>query len=106
MATHDEDCDRVEQRFADTNMSSSTYVGSDGSNFYGVERKFSNVEKGGSTGSSSNSAGSVHIKLDSKGFPLVPQPSHFKDDPLVSFTRFLRNLEMAILTCSRTGRRG
>jgi hypothetical protein len=25
------------------------------------------------------------LKLDSKGLPLVPQPSHFKDDPLVSF---------------------
>lgn len=26
------------------------------------------------------------IKLDKYGFPLVPQPSQFKDDPLVSLT--------------------
>jgi hypothetical protein len=103
MATHDEDRERVEQRFADANMSSSTCLGSDDSNFYDAERKLSNMEKGGS---SSNSSGPVHIKLDSKGLPLVPQPSRFKDDPLVSFTRFPRKLEIAILTSSRTGRRG
>jgi hypothetical protein len=27
---------------------------------------------------------SQNLKLDSKGLPLVPQPSRFKDDPLVS----------------------
>ena len=83
MAMHDGDRDRVEQRFADANMSSSTCVGSD--DFYDVDKQFSNIEKGGTSSSSSNSSGSVHIKLDSKGLPLVPQPSRFKDDPLVSF---------------------
>jgi hypothetical protein len=28
------------------------------------------------------------LKLDSKGLPLVPQPSIFKDDPLVSTVNF------------------
>jgi len=31
-------------------------------------------------------ASSVDTKLDSNGLPLVPQPSRWKDDPLVSFT--------------------
>jgi hypothetical protein len=42
---------------------------------------------------SSNSSGSLNsapIKLDPKGLPLVPQPSRFADDPLVSFTTLHR----------------
>jgi hypothetical protein len=33
------------------------------------------------------------LKLDSHGLPLVPQPSRFKDDPLVSILfRFFKDL--------------
>jgi hypothetical protein len=32
---------------------------------------------------------STEIKLDQHGFPLVPQPSQFKDDPLVSGLDFV-----------------
>lgn len=39
-------------------------------------------EKGSDSASSLDLVGT---KLDSKGLPLVPQPSRFKDDPLVSF---------------------
>ena len=31
-----------------------------------------------------SSEGTVALKLDQHGLPLVPQPSRFKDDPLVS----------------------
>jgi hypothetical protein len=33
----------------------------------------------------SRSNASEDLKLDSTGLPLVPQPSRFKDDPLVSY---------------------
>lgn len=31
------------------------------------------------------------LKLDNNGLPLVPQPSRFKDDPLVSTLKFPTN---------------
>jgi hypothetical protein len=42
------------------------------------ERQLSHGEK------DSRSNVSEDLKLDSTGLPLVPQPSRFKDDPLVS----------------------
>jgi hypothetical protein len=84
------DRDRVEEGFAGANMSSSTYVGSSDGALSKQMSQMSQtqIEKRGS----SNSSGSLDahtrpIKLDSKGLPLVPQPSRFTDDPLVSSTR-------------------
>ncbi len=34
----------------------------------------------------SSATSSIRILLDSNGFPLVPQPSRFMDDPLVSLS--------------------
>lgn len=42
------------------------------------ERQLSNVDK------ESHSNASEDLKLDATGLPLIPQPSRFKDDPLVS----------------------
>jgi hypothetical protein len=97
------DRDRVEKGFAGANMSSS----SDGA--FSKQISQTQIEKRGS----SNSSGSLDahtrpIKLDSKGLPLVPQPSRFTDDPLVSSTRpcIHPSIPIDLLTASRTGRRG
>ena len=68
--------------YGDTNMSASTCVGSTGEtlDLYDMEGKQQIEERH----SSSNYAETMDIKLDSKGLPLVPQPSQWKDDPLVS----------------------
>jgi hypothetical protein len=65
----DENAKAHRQTFLDRRKSSS-----DGGD---PERTLSNVEK-------DSRNGSVVLKLDSTGLPLVPQPSRFKDDPLVS----------------------
>lgn len=77
----------MEKGFAGANMSSSTHVGRSDDTF-SKQISQTQIEKRGS----SNSSGSLDahtrpIKLDSKGLPLVPQPSRFTDDPLVSSTR-------------------
>lgn len=36
----------------------------------------------------SNGKETIELRLDPKGLPLVPQPSRFKDDPLVSIPIF------------------
>jgi hypothetical protein len=76
--------DRLQERFEDANTSSSTCVGGGGDDDakYDPEQQYPSIEKG--TSSPSKSSGAVHAQLDSKGLPLVPQPSRFKDDPLVS----------------------
>lgn len=45
-----------------------------------TERQMSHSEK------DTRSNASEDLKLDATGLPLVPQPSRFKDDPLVSST--------------------
>lgn len=42
------------------------------------------IESRSDGGEKGSSIPSIDLKLDSKGLPLVPQPSAFKDDPLVS----------------------
>ncbi len=95
MTTQTMNRDRMSVRFEDANMSSSTCVGGDDE--YELEKQFSPIKKGGSSSSSSSKpSGSENIKLDSKGLPLVPQPSRFKDDPLVSFDEVPTDLEIDI----------
>lgn len=94
MATQSMNRDRVSVRFEDANMSSSTCVGGDDD--YDPDKRCLSIEKGSSS-SSSKPSGSEDLKLDSKGLPLVPQPSRFKDDPLVSFTRFLAILRSILI---------
>jgi hypothetical protein len=54
-------------------------------------------------GERNSSEGSVSLKLDQHGLPLVPQPSKFKDDPLV---RYPKSISGTSLTRNRTGRSG
>ena len=61
--------DRVEETFADGTKSSSDDDPEHQLTHNGQEKR-GNV--------------SEELKLDSNGLPLVPQPSRFKDDPLVS----------------------
>jgi hypothetical protein len=72
----------VEEGFAVANLSSSTCVGSNDS--FSFSKQMSQVEKRDSANFSGPFDG-VPIKLDCQGLPLVPQPSRFTDDPLVSF---------------------
>jgi hypothetical protein len=50
-----------------------------------LSKQMSQIEKRDSA-NSSGSFDSVPIKVDCQGLPLVPQPSRFTDDPLVSLT--------------------
>lgn len=76
--------ERVDEPFDDTNMPSSDCMSSD-DNDPGTSDPEKQLREKGSNLSSSSDTLSSPIKLDAKGLPLVPQPSRFKDDPLVSF---------------------
>ena len=47
-------------------------------------RRQQDIESSESSDSKGSSSLGMCRRLDSKGLPLVPQPSRFKDDPLVS----------------------
>ena len=94
--------DDVEEGFVGTNLSSSTCVGSNED----FSKQASQIEKRDSS-NSSGSRNSEPIKLDPKGLPLVPQPSRFTDDPLVSFYEPCIPIVLcSILIANRTGRHG
>jgi hypothetical protein len=43
------------------------------------------------------------LRLDKHGLQLVPQPTAFKDDPLVSWCKPVSDCEFLLLICLRTG---